>query len=203
MKSNTRIDRRLLAELVKDAEPKKLFDPDGLLASLTRDLAEFMLSHEAEHQLQEDGDPDNCRNGYGEKTVSTDRHQLRIRVPRDRKGKFEPQLVAKHSHLMPLRSVDNSLQLHDADCPCLSLGGHGCQSPACCDTACCNTLLPGIAGSRNRGIAATVSKSPVSSGSAHVLCKVNACLCKHFRKRDAPYAEPSANIGDLDPAARK
>ena len=60
-----------------------------------------MLSHEAEHQLQEDGDPDNCRNGYGEKTVSTDRHQLRIRVPRDRKGKFEPQLVAKHSRRLP------------------------------------------------------------------------------------------------------
>ena len=38
MKSNTRIDRRLLAELVKDADPKRLFDPDGLLASLSGGL---------------------------------------------------------------------------------------------------------------------------------------------------------------------
>ena len=46
-------------------------------------------------------------------------------------------------------------------------------------------------------------KALPDSQSAHVLCKVYACLCKHFRKRDAPYAEPSANIGDLDRVARR
>ena len=40
MKSNTRVDRRLLAELVKGADPKKLFDPDGLLAEELRQKQE-------------------------------------------------------------------------------------------------------------------------------------------------------------------
>ncbi|UXH76538.1 IS256 family transposase [Roseateles amylovorans] len=39
---------------------------------------------------------DNHRNGKGSKTVVTDVGALRIDVPRDREGSFEPQIIGKH-----------------------------------------------------------------------------------------------------------
>jgi putative transposase len=38
----------------------------------------------------------NCRNGTSAKTVMTDSGAVRIEVPRDRAGSFEPQLIGKH-----------------------------------------------------------------------------------------------------------
>ncbi|MCW4579981.1 transposase [Gluconacetobacter entanii] len=35
----------------------------------------------------------NCRNGYGQKTVLTDAGRIRLDIPRDRVGTFDPQLV--------------------------------------------------------------------------------------------------------------
>ncbi|WP_141292094.1 IS256 family transposase, partial [Ideonella azotifigens] len=43
-----------------------------------------------------DGAPANHRNGKSKKTVLTDSGALRIDVPRDREGSFEPQLIGKH-----------------------------------------------------------------------------------------------------------
>lgn len=39
----------------------------------------------------------NSRNGYGEKTVSTKSGKVRIEYPRDRRGRFLPRIVPKHS----------------------------------------------------------------------------------------------------------
>ncbi|WP_399553737.1 transposase [uncultured Selenomonas sp.] len=39
---------------------------------------------------------DNARNGYSEKTLKTTLGEIPIRVPRDRQGSFEPQIVKKH-----------------------------------------------------------------------------------------------------------
>lgn len=41
-------------------------------------------------------DSPNHRNGSGSKTVLTDDGPLRIEVPRDREGTFEPRLIGKH-----------------------------------------------------------------------------------------------------------
>ena len=38
----------------------------------------------------------NARNGYSEKTLKTTLGEVPIRVPRDRQGSFEPQIVKKH-----------------------------------------------------------------------------------------------------------
>ena len=38
---------------------------------------------------------ENTRNGYSEKTVRTDTGDLDLKVPRDRKSDFEPQLIRK------------------------------------------------------------------------------------------------------------
>ena len=43
----------------------------------------------------------NSRNGYTSKTVRTDTGPVEIRVPRDRAGTFEPQLVPKHRRRLP------------------------------------------------------------------------------------------------------
>ena len=42
----------------------------------------------------------NHRNGTSAKTVLTDAGALRIEVPRERKGSFEPQLIGKHERLL-------------------------------------------------------------------------------------------------------
>ena len=41
----------------------------------------------------------NHRNGKSGKTVLTDEGPLRIEVPRDREGEFEPKLIGKHERL--------------------------------------------------------------------------------------------------------
>ena len=38
----------------------------------------------------------NARNGYSEKTLKTTLGEVPIRVPLDRQGSFEPQIVKKH-----------------------------------------------------------------------------------------------------------
>jgi putative transposase len=38
----------------------------------------------------------NSRNGYSTKTVQTETGRVEVRVPRDRAGTFEPQLIEKH-----------------------------------------------------------------------------------------------------------
>ena len=71
-------------------------------AAFKRALIERALGAELSHHLgylpgadkpQEAG---NCRNGASAKTVLTDDGPLRIEVPRDREGSFEPVLIPKH-----------------------------------------------------------------------------------------------------------
>lgn len=43
----------------------------------------------------------NRRNGHSQKTVKGDMGELRIDIPRDRNGSFEPQLIPKHQRRIP------------------------------------------------------------------------------------------------------
>ena len=43
----------------------------------------------------------NYRNGYSKKTVKTQLGEVDIRIPRDRNGQYEPQIIAKYD-----RNVD-------------------------------------------------------------------------------------------------
>jgi putative transposase len=43
----------------------------------------------------------NHRNGYSKKTVLTDTGKLELDIPRDRRGNFEPQLIAKYQRRFP------------------------------------------------------------------------------------------------------
>ena len=79
--------------------------PDELDAAVRRfkkAIIERALGGELTHHLgyppggEKPDDTTNHRNGAGGKTVLTDDGPLRIDVPRDRHGTFEPQLIGKH-----------------------------------------------------------------------------------------------------------
>lgn len=75
---------------------------DGLLNQMTKAVLERALTVElTDHLGYEEGDPagngsGNSRNGHGEKTVATVAGLVRIAVPRDRNGTFEPAIAPKH-----------------------------------------------------------------------------------------------------------
>lgn len=76
---------------------------NAAMMAFKKALVERALSGELSHHLgypegaskpEESGK--NCRNGRSSKTLLTDDGPLRIDIPRDREGSFEPQLVPKH-----------------------------------------------------------------------------------------------------------
>jgi len=97
------IKDKLLDELLENYnEPGDLLGPDGLLTELKKRLINRVLESEMtthlgyeKHGGQPEGAP-NARNGHSAKTLRTEDGKLPIRVPRDRKGEFEPALVPKH-----------------------------------------------------------------------------------------------------------
>lgn len=68
---------------------------DGVLTPLIKQLTEAALKAELEHHLENDEAP-NRKNGSSKKTVKTSVGQFELETPRDRDGRFEPQLVKKH-----------------------------------------------------------------------------------------------------------
>jgi len=98
--SESRISPEMLDGLVKGPISAEGFS--DLLNSFKKALMERVLGEEMRHHLgyslgeakPEDGT--NHRNGSSQKTVLTDSGAVRIEVPRDREGTFEPLLIGKH-----------------------------------------------------------------------------------------------------------
>jgi putative transposase len=93
----------LVAELMKLVRnPQDLFGPEGLFHRLKGALMERMLDEELTEHLGFEKNAvggkgsGNTRNGYTTKQIKTESGPVEIRVPRDRRGTFEPKLVAKH-----------------------------------------------------------------------------------------------------------
>jgi putative transposase len=96
------IDKKIIDELLKDYEtPEDLIGKKGILKQLTKSLLERALEAEmTDHLGYEKHSPDghhsgNSRNGHSKKKLITDSGKLPLKVPRDRKAKFEPQIIAK------------------------------------------------------------------------------------------------------------
>jgi putative transposase len=93
----------LAEQLVAQAKASgvALTGPGGLLSGLTKQVLETALNAEmSEHLGHEHGASTakgNVRNGYSPKTVRTEVGDVRIQVPRDRAGSFEPVMVPKHA----------------------------------------------------------------------------------------------------------
>jgi len=82
--------------------PEDLTGKDGIIKQLTARLIERALQAEMtehlgyeKHQPPDDRGGGNSRNGTSEKTLQTELGEMKIEVPRDREGSFEPVLVKK------------------------------------------------------------------------------------------------------------
>jgi len=80
---------------------KEILGSDGVLGELTRRLVQRALGEELSEHLgypagqAPPGGVGNSYNGGTPKTLLTDHGPVQIQTPRDRQGRFEPQLVAK------------------------------------------------------------------------------------------------------------
>ena len=98
---------KLLDDLLKGKTPEEIMGEGGVLKDLTRRLVERALEGEmTEHLGYENRAPEgkgtgNSRNGKTKKSVKTDAGEIDIKVPRDRAGEFEPQLVKKRQRRLP------------------------------------------------------------------------------------------------------
>jgi putative transposase len=96
-----KIPQELLDQLAGGGAPMTAEQISATTMALKKALIERALGAELSHHLRERSDPDsgasgNHRNGRSAKTVHTEDGPLRIEVPRDREGSFEPILIPKH-----------------------------------------------------------------------------------------------------------
>ena len=90
------------ALLANYKKPEDLIGEEGLLKQLTQALVERALHAEmAEHLGHGKNEPvanvtGNTRHGKSQKTLKGDFGERPIEIPRDRHGRFEPPLIAKH-----------------------------------------------------------------------------------------------------------
>ena len=74
---------------------KELFS-DVLQQVMEAELEE-KLGYEKSHRVSEDDEKSqlkNYRNGYSKKTVKTQLGEIDVKIPRDRNGEYEPQIMA-------------------------------------------------------------------------------------------------------------
>jgi putative transposase len=77
---------------------KKLTGKDGVLTPLIKELVETALEAEISMHLnsEQSESKSNRRNGYNKKNMKSSSGSFELCTPRDRNGKFEPQIVKKH-----------------------------------------------------------------------------------------------------------
>lgn len=100
-KKEPKFANELLDELIRrGGSSEGLLGGGGLLHELKGALMERILQAEMDehvgYEKHAKGETGNNRNGSSSKTVHTESGPVRIEVPRDREGTFEPQLVPKH-----------------------------------------------------------------------------------------------------------
>lgn len=81
---------------IKDAQ-----DVQDVLKQICAPIFESMLKGELENHLcyekhERTAESDNYRNGYSKKNIRTSLGELPLKIPRDRQGTFEPQVIKKH-----------------------------------------------------------------------------------------------------------
>ncbi|WP_129407801.1 IS256 family transposase [Marinitoga lauensis] len=92
-----------LAKLIaRDPEVKTMKDVHEKLKELMGPIIQEILEAELEEELgyekydKENKMTDNSRNGYSSKTVKTSMGEMELKIPRDRKGEYEPRLIPKY-----------------------------------------------------------------------------------------------------------
>ncbi len=99
-----KIGDEVLDELLAGQDAAEAFRSGTLIDDLKKAVAERALDPEMEAHLEREGEQDaagNHRNGHNRKRVLTDAGAMDLEVPRDRHGRFEPQLVEKYARRLP------------------------------------------------------------------------------------------------------
>ena len=95
-------DRKAVRDYLKQNDIKDVVQVDQLLKRLSGMMIEELLEAERDDHLgygkydTRNKETDNSRNGYSPKTVRASQGEMKLKIPRDRKGEFEPQVVKKH-----------------------------------------------------------------------------------------------------------
>lgn len=91
-----------LRNLMKGLDVKSFDDLRDVFKLMVGEILENGLEGELDDELgytkydYRNKEGDNSRNGYSKKTVKTSFGEAEIKVPRDRNGEYEPQLIKKH-----------------------------------------------------------------------------------------------------------
>ncbi len=98
-----RISEEVVDELLGGEDPGEALRSGELLAELQKRLAERALNAEMEAHLESEHEvgSGNHRNGHNRKRVLTGTGSVELAVPRDREGRFEPQLIEKWARRLP------------------------------------------------------------------------------------------------------
>jgi len=91
-----------LKDLIKEYDIKDMNDVHNFVKMLTAETIQTALDAELEEELgyskydYKNKNTKNSRNGYSTKIVQSSNGEMELKIPRDRDGDFEPQLVKKH-----------------------------------------------------------------------------------------------------------
>ena len=102
-KKQPTVGEEFAKEIMSKYKPKTVDDMQDALKDIFGPLFEAMLNGEMDNHLgyinndHSEKSTTDRRNGYLNKTVRTTQGEVNIKVPRDRDGSFEPQLVPKRS----------------------------------------------------------------------------------------------------------
>lgn len=97
-----KVSKELLRNYIKEQNFKTSNDVLAAMKEMFADVLQEALEAEMDTHLGYDRydvsekSTDNSRNGYSKKTVKSELGNVELNIPRDRKGEFEPQIVAKH-----------------------------------------------------------------------------------------------------------
>ncbi len=97
------IDKDVLDRLLAGRDPDEVFAKDGLLDGLKKALSERILSAKLDEHVEDERAQGNAnrRNGHSKKSVLTSTSKMRLSIPRDRAGTFDPKLIAKYQRRFP------------------------------------------------------------------------------------------------------
>lgn len=113
----------LLDQLLAGEDAATALNSGGFLDALKKALAERALNAEMDYHLDDAGEAGNTRNGYGRKTVTTSTGKVEIEVPRDRAGRFDPQLIARYQRRFP-GFDDKIISMYARGMSTREIGGH-------------------------------------------------------------------------------
>lgn len=99
-----KVSQEALKQLETDLSQAKTFEDlmgkNGAIKKLLKHTLENILDAELTEHLgyekHAQAPSDNSRNGSSSKTILTDTDQIKLKIPRDRKGEFEPTIIKKH-----------------------------------------------------------------------------------------------------------